>query len=278
MKTILTISIVLFESNFKELQSLLSKLNRLECQPIIFLIDNSKNDSLSKLQTLNPNVVYSHLGKNVGYGAAHNIAIREAMKLGPMYHLVINPDVDLVAGAVDRIISYMNLHSDVGQVMPRVTYENGNIQRLCKLLPNPINLIGRRFLSGLKFIKEMNERYELNDYLYDRPLRSVCLSGCFMFFRMATLKAVEGFDERFFMYMEDVDLTRRICKVSKAMVFPQVSIVHGYQKGSYSSFRLSMYHMVSAVKYFNKWGWIFDTDRRRLNRIVLEQISDMYWK
>lgn len=78
-----------------------------------------------------------------------------------------------------------------------------------------------------------------------------------MFARMSILKQVDGFDERYFMYAEDLDLCRRIGKVAQTMYYPKVSVYHAYAKGSYKNRKLLRYHMCSMIKYFNKWGWLW---------------------
>ena len=82
-----------------------------------------------------------------------------------------------------------------------------------------------------------------------------------MFLRTSVLKRVGGFDETYFLYMEDLDLCRRIGQVARTVFYPAVSVMHGYQKGSYKSSRLLKHHLRSAVRYFNKWGWFFDAER-----------------
>ncbi|HWV71328.1 MAG TPA: hypothetical protein VN040_06425, partial [Pseudosphingobacterium sp.] len=99
------------------------------------------------------------------------------------------------------------------------------------------------------------------------------LSGCFMFVRTAILKKIGGFDPRYFMYLEDVDLVRRIGEHARTVFCPFVSIYHGYQKGSYANGKLMRLHIQSAIKYFNKWGWFIDSDRRKLNKITLDRLA-----
>jgi len=91
------------------------------------------------------------------------------------------------------------------------------------------------------------------------------ISGCFMLLRSSLISQVGGFDERFFMYCEDVDLGRRFHKVSKTVHYPHEQVYHDYEKGSYKKPKLLWYHIVSAVKYFNKHGWIWDRDRQEMN-------------
>ena len=99
------------------------------------------------------------------------------------------------------------------------------------------------------------------------------LSGCFMFMRCSVLKQVGGFDERYFMYAEDLDLCRRIGEVSKTIFYPKVSIIHEYGKGSYKNKKLLKYHIISVIKYFNKWGWFWDSKRRYKNQECVKRIK-----
>lgn len=82
-----------------------------------------------------------------------------------------------------------------------------------------------------------------------------------------------GFDERFFMYLEDNDLSRRVGQVSRTMFYPHVSVIHEYKKGSYKNPKLLIYHITSAVKYFNKWGWMFDNEKKKVNHLVLKELG-----
>lgn len=99
------------------------------------------------------------------------------------------------------------------------------------------------------------------------------LSGCFMFIRTKVLEKVGLFDERFFMYLEDTDLSRRIHKISKTIYYPYVHIYHEYGKGSYKNLKLLKYHIDSAIKYFNKWGWFFDKERDFINKTTLKKLK-----
>lgn len=210
--------------------------------------------------------------ENTGYGRGNNRAIRLAMEEDSHYHLVVNPDVWFASDVIPTIWKYMEENPDVGQIMPKVLFLDGKIQPLAKLLATPMDLICRILLPEW-MIKQRNNKYELLHSGYDKIMNAPCLSGCFMFFRVSTLKEVGLFDERFFMYGEDFDLTRRIHRHYKTLFFPMVNVYHKFSRGSYHSLRLFMVHMASMVKYFNKWGWIYDAERRKFNRQILKDIK-----
>lgn len=125
----------------------------------------------------------------------------------------------------------------------------------------------RRFIPGfLKGKLQLRlDQYELKHKNYDEVMEVPNLSGCFMFLRMEVLKIVGLFDESFFMYLEDTDLSRRINLQFQTIYYPKVSIIHQYEKGSYKSLKLLKYHIVSAFRYFNKYGWFFDMVRATIN-------------
>jgi GT2 family glycosyltransferase len=88
-----------------------------------------------------------------------------------------------------------------------------------------------------------------------------------MFLRIETIaKHNLYFGERFFMYCEDLDLSRWFNQVSRNMYYPAVSIIHNHEKGSYKSKKLLLCHIKSTFKYFNKYGWLYDSERRRINK------------
>lgn len=266
-----TVSIVLYNHCPHEIKSVLSQVLKVAFGRI-YIIDNSPNDLLREVvYKISSDIVYINGQGNIGYGAAHNIAIKKSLELGADYHLVLNPDVSFSSDVIWDLKNYMDKHSDIGLIMPNVLYSNGEIQYLCKLLPTPIDLLLRRFLPFKSLLEKRNFRYELHFSGYKEVMDVPSLSGCFMFLRSSVLKQIGGFDERYFMYAEDVDLCRRVGMVSRTVFYPYKAIVHEYGKGSYRHFRLLKYHVVSIIKYFNKWGWFFDDYRKVVNKKILEQ-------
>ena len=241
-----------------------------ESSASVYVVDNSPTDRLGVLFE-DGRIEYIFVGDNIGFGAGHNIAIRRAIKQGAKYHLVLNPDVYFEAGTLEKLYGFMQDNPDVGLVMPRILNPDGSLQYLCKLLPSPLDLIRRRFLPEKMFSKQ-NSFYELRFTGYNKIMDVPYLSGCFMFIRTEALSCVGLFDERFFMYLEDVDISRRIHKHYRTVYYPEVSVFHEYEKGSYKNSKLLRYHLWSAARYFNKWGYFFDKDRRDINRKTLMQL------
>ena len=258
----ITVSIVTFRQTLQELYSLTERILKSNVEKL-YLIDNSPNDALRVIEKTSDRIRYIH-NANIGYGGAHNLAIREAMELGSDYHAVVNPDIVFETGVLEALAVYMDAHSDAGWVMPKVEYPDGELQYLCKLLPSPADLILRRFFPASVGMRA-RDRFEMRDSGYDRQMNVPFLSGCFMFLRVDALRKVGLFDERFFMYGEDIDLSRRMHAVYKTMYYPEVSIVHAHERASFKNRKMLRVHIANIVRYFNKWGWFFDRERRRVN-------------
>lgn len=267
----LTISLVVYHSKPDELLPLINSIEQINIPVKLILSDNSETNQLQPFIEEN-NGHYIFNNANLGYGKAHNKAIQFAQHLAP-YHLVVNPDVVINKDCIENAIAYLNQNPNTGLLMPKVLYPDGQIQHLCKLLPTPFDLIFRRFVpkSLAPLFKNKLEQYELKNKDYQKPMHLNNHSGCFMLIPHQVFKQVGLFDENFFMYLEDTDLSRRISNEFDAIYLPSVSIIHNYEKGSYKSKKLLLYHVKSAIYYFGKWGWFFDKDRLVKNKKVLHQ-------
>ena len=265
------ISIVLYNPRWQqELVPLLQELLKVQSLRTIYLVDNSPQRA-DTIPIRSKKIKYIFVGKNIGYGSAHNIAIRETIYQRLSHHLVINSDIQVDARDLESLYDFLLSHNEVGSLMPKVINPNGDMQYLCKLLPSPIDVFGRRFLPS-SWMRGRNARYELRDADYNRPMNVPYLSGCFMFLRTEAVLKARLFDERFFMYPEDIDLTRRIHRDFLTLYYPSVTIVHNHAKESYHNFRLLCIHCINMCKYFNKWGWFFDRERRLVNKQVYDQL------
>jgi hypothetical protein len=268
----ISVSLVIYCNKIEELTRAIKSVlsSNLVCK--IYLIDNSINNELKILENLDEErIEYSFQNKNLGFGAGHNIAIKESLSLGYSFHIVINPDIYFDANIISTMFNYMNSSSDIGIMMPQILNFDNSIQYLPKLLASPISLIKRKFKWPRKLYQKFLNNYELRSIPKDTIINVPIISGCFTMFNMNAIKKVGFYDERFFMYFEDWDLSRRIHSHYKTLYFPLVSINHGYKSGANSNFKLFKIFMLSAIKYFNKWGWFFDYDRVKFNNQVLNK-------
>lgn len=198
--------------------------------------------------------------KNLGYGRAMNLGVQRALELGihPLWIGALNTDLSWKPQTFDTLLDWLEQHDDVVLAVPAITGERGETEKLCKLDPSILALLSRRFwLDCLKprWLKAYDRRYvmagcDLGDVL-DVPY----LSGCCMLIRLQAYEFVQGFDERFFLYLEDADLTRKLRAVGRCVHLPIASVQHQWGRGNHRSLKLTWVNLVSAWIYFQKWGW-----------------------
>ncbi len=267
------ISVVLYHNTRQQVQKLMQSMVTDQCNVQLVFIDNAPNSSsfFSEMR-LPPNVHYIALSKNIGYGAAHNKVILNP-KFRTRYNIICNPDVHFKPEILFKMVHFLDANPRIGLLMPKVIWPDGKDQGLRKLLPAPADLFLRRFLPKplRTLFKTRENKYQLAHLNPDEAMFVPVLSGCFMVCRHSLLQQIQGFDERFFLYLEDVDLSRRMGKIAENLFWPHVQIVHEYQKDSYKDGVHLKRHLRSAWQYFNKHGWLFDKTRKRVNKKAIAQ-------
>lgn len=266
-------SIVVFKNGRSSLIKTIQSFLNVDLKTYLYVVDNSPTDALRDLCNYK-NVEYIYADANLGFGSAHNLVIDGVLGKSK-YHLILNPDVSFSKSTVEEIFKFMEKNTDIGCLMPKALYLSGEPQYLCHLLPTPLNLFWRRFIpESLKGLySELNFKYEMRFSGYDKIMDIPCLSGAFMFIKSQALEKAGTFDQKFFMYMEDVDLSRRMVKYFRNVYFPDVFIYHEHAKGSYKKLILLKYHLISAISYFNKWGWFFDNERKLINNKAMVKFA-----
>ena len=272
-----TACIVTYNTEQEELNRILNCFKKIKLKFKLWISDNSEKDILRNFieNFSDDRIKYIFNNSNKGFGAGHNIVLQKLIEENEKseFHLMINADVFFEENTIEKIIAYMRKNSDIGQIGPRIYESNGEINRSCRLLPTPLNLIFRRFFPVKSIVEKMDYSYEMKWYDYKSTIEVPILSGCFIFIRTDILKDIGVFDERYFMYMEDYDLCRRIGKKYKVVFYPKVNIVHEHGKASYKSRKMMIIHIKSAIKYFNKCGWIFDKERKIKNRKCIQEYN-----
>lgn len=264
----LTASIVTYHTAAKELEQCFNSLASCNCISKLYVVDNGREKRIEELSAMAPLPTEYIPLANPGYGAAHNAAIRRAASIGASCHLVVNTDVKFGGEVIPVLLEYIESHEDIGMVQPRIVNADGKLEPTARLIPTPFDLILRRFLPSGVFVNR-RKRYLLSHIDHSQPFNAPYLEGSFMLMRMEALKQTGGFDERFFMYPEDIDLTRRMHRKWRTMYCPIVQITHLHKRASYRSMRMLWTHCTNMVKYFNKWGWVMDAERKKFNKPFL---------
>lgn len=251
-----SVSIVTFNDNavLKERLDVLIPIFKASNVAKLFIVDNASTDGtfsvLKEVAEHEPLLKVIPLHDNKGFGFGHNQAINLT---DSKYHIVMNLDTTPAdEDAIIRMVDYMDIHDDIDLLSPLVRFSNGEVQRLTRNEPTVLDL-GIRFLSPNVFRKRQENFVHLTDG-YDHEQIILNATGSFMFFRTETLNTIGGFDERYFLYMEDTDLTKEVNQVGKAMFSPDFEVVHEWQRGNHS-LNGARFMIISMVKYFNKWGW-----------------------
>lgn len=196
---------------------------------------------------------------NPGYGKAVNQAVKslQEKKCLPKCVVALNTDLEWEEGSFEKLLNWMEAHPEVVLAVPQLLDERGETQKLCKHNPTVLGLLSRRFVpKRLKpaWLCRYDDWYVRTDNDYNTVFDVSYLSGCCMLIRSDTFCQIGGFDERFFLYLEDADLTRRMAMHGRSVHLPITSVVHHWGRGNHHNKRLTLVNLQSAWLYFRKWG------------------------
>lgn len=252
------ISIVLYKNTLAEVRRKVDQYKSWGLVNKIILVDNSPK----KMAIPNDShVIYQHRPDNPGYGVAHNLAIEQTIFSKVDYHLVVNLDIHFHENLLQNLLLFMEENKSACIVQPSFVFPDGTAQKLAKYLPSLIQMMLR--MVGLGKIKWWN--IEIDTDKLTRPFPCPYLSGCFLFMRSSSLKITGIFDERYFMYPEDIDISRRYAAKGGSWVIPNEVACHEYGGASKKSLTMFAIHLKEVLKYYQKWGFILDCERKNLN-------------
>ncbi|QFY41820.1 glycosyltransferase [Candidatus Methylospira mobilis] len=199
-----------------------------------------RDDFLSELTDLPLRVVRNHTPK--GFGANHNAAF--ALAQG-RYFAIVNPDVRLPLSDPGALLASF-ADSNIGACAPTVLSPQGGEEDNARRFPTVLRLI-RRVLG---FWSVFGFRGKLDYCPNLSPVAVDWVAGIFVIFRREAFAEVQGFDERFFMYMEDADICRRLQHAGwLVLLVPGWSIVHDARRASHRSIKHLRWHLISAFRY-----------------------------
>ncbi|MBR5127753.1 MAG: glycosyltransferase family 2 protein [Roseburia sp.] len=205
-------------------------------------------NELAELEQQYKDVMYLPTGKNMGFGGGHNYVIKQ---LDSRYHAIVNPDIILEEDAFSKLITFMEDDS-IGMCVPRLVDEEGNLLGVYRRDLTIWDMFIRMFLKGA--FKKRQAYHTMQDMDYSKPFDVPFAQGSFLVIRTELFRQLKGFDERFFLYMEDADLCKRLNQISRLCYCPYATVIHKWEKGSHKSKKLFKLHVQSMISYFGKWG------------------------
>lgn len=187
--------------------------------------------------------------KILDFGKGHNYIIND---INSEYHAIVNPDILLTEDSLSSILMYMDQNPDIGMCIPKIVDEEGNLQNVYREEITLWDLFVRFFFKNI--FKNRYRKHTMQDKDYNQPFQVPFAQGSFLVIRTKLFKELNGFDDRYFMYMEDADLCKRVKQVSKLMYYPNTQVIHKWERGSHKNIKLLKYHIKSMIAYFKKWG------------------------
>ncbi len=228
----------------------------------VYVVDNdSRDDGLQKLKAEFPSIVAIENDKNKGFGYGHNAVLPY---LESDYHAIVNPDIVFDRDALSELIGYMEKNPDVGVTTPQIRFPDGTDQLLPKLNPVFLALFGRHMFK--KKLRPVVEHYQMLDKDLTKPTDIEFATGCFILMRTEIFKKIGGFDTRFFMYFEDMDITRRARETARAVYYPYTYVYHAWERSSSHKPIYFAILVISMFKYFGKWGFKMNFPKEDLKK------------
>lgn len=254
----LTFSIVAYK-NYDQIINAVYSINKFtaDFDKEIIIVDNTESEFLNtysqeidQLKAID-NVTLIQNKSNLGFGRANNIALKKAQG---KYFVICNPDILLIENSFNKILPYMEENPEIGAVIPKLIDQHHKIEPVYRRNLTLYDVFIRYFHPFNMFSKR-RAYHTMQDKDYSKPFQVPFGQGSFIVIRTELMKKLNGFDERYFMYVEDADLCRRINQVSKLEFYPYTSVVHLWGKGSHKNSKLMKWHVQAMIKYFKKWGF-----------------------
>lgn len=175
-----------------------------------------------------------------GFGANHNAAF---LKCETDYFCVLNPDIQILDDPFPMLTG-SKVPQDIGIAAPQVINSDGDLEDSARRFPTPTTLLGKLLF---------NRRGEFNGEFVDGLMFPDWAAGMFLVLKVDFFEKLNGFDEDYFLYYEDIDLSLRAWKAEKKVaVFQDAVVVHNAQRDSHKNLKLFLIHLKSIVIFFAK--------------------------
>ena len=269
----LSVSVVLHNSPLALLNSAMQSLHRsaqaaftaIDLDRVtVYVIDNSSQEPYREKLTQEIagwpqseffDIQYFPLASNRGFGAGHNTALE---RLTSDFHLVLNPDVELEDDTLAIGLSLLLGNEDIVLASPKVLGGAGEQEFLCKRYPSVLVFLLRGFAPRFlcRLFRRQLAAYEMRDLCQsDAQVDVAIASGCFLLVRTFDLRAISGFNDDFFLYFEDFDLSLRLGKRGRLVFDSDMRIIHHGGYAANKGRRHLRYFVTSGIMFFNRHGW-----------------------
>ncbi len=217
----------------------------------VYISDNLSTDStvdIVRNKFPQARLICNNCNKGFGYG--HNTVID---LLDSDYHFIVNPDILFKDDILGKMSAFLNENPDIVMAVPKFLFESGEEQFTPKLQPKLRYMIGGRFERFGGVFKKWRDEYTLRNADPVSPVDVGFCSGCFIAVRTSVFKKIGGFDERYFLYNEDADITRMAQKYGRTVYAPQFSVIHFWERAYMKNSKYFFIQISSMIKYFYKW-------------------------
>ncbi|MDO5601146.1 MAG: glycosyltransferase family 2 protein [Oscillospiraceae bacterium] len=248
-------SIVLYGELEKARQCIGSLLNETKGAELsLFVIDNASPDHAGEIlqKEFGDRAHFLLLQENLGFGRAHNLVLPY---LESDYHAVVNPDILLKEDALSALGGYLQQNPEVVMATPRLYFPDGREQLVAKRRPTLMALLGRQL--PFHFLKKYEDYYLMKDRDLSQQQEIEFCTGCFFVARTAVLKEIGGFDERYFLYVEDADITQKALRKGRVVYWPGTRVYHAWNRQPSRSGSHFTRQLRSMLRYFQNWGFRF---------------------
>lgn len=223
----------------------------------LYVVDNASPDGcgsrLASTDFGDSRVQVIVLPENIGFGCGHNTILP---LLKSRYHFILNPDILLENDVLHQLAAWLDAHPQVAMATPQLYYPDGRVQNLPRRKPTPWMLFARqlapRFPGSL--FDRCDRHYTMQDEDLSLPRQIEFCTGSFMAVRTDILQQVGGFDEEYFMYVEDADLTQKILCEGQVFLVPQCRAIHAWHRAPARDAGKFKMQLFSMFRYFKKWG------------------------
>lgn len=221
----------------------------------IVVVDNASTDGTSAmLRTRHPDIDVIDAGRNLGFAGANNLALRRVFVqsgASVRYVLLLNPDTEVVGGAIPALARYLEGHPDVAVAGPRLRYPDGTVQSSRRRFPTPGVLFWES--TPLEWRWSHNpwvRRYRCMDLLDDREQTVDWLVGAALMVRRSAIECAGLLDAGFFMYSEELEWQQRLRACGRIVYLPAAEIIHheGKSSAQVPTWRLLTFHR-SRLRY-----------------------------